>query len=133
MKILVVDDMTSMRHVMLNLLRSIGYTNLEEATNGWQAYQMVKRNRYDVLITDLNMPKMDGRELLKEIRADHELCTLPVMIVTCEQDKDKVKELIRLGVSGFVVKPFNGITLQKQIQRIERQKNALAQRETASP
>lgn len=79
------------------------------------------------------MPKMDGRELLKEIRADHELCTLPVMIVTCEQDKDKVKELIRLGVSGFVVKPFNGITLQKQIQRIERQKNALAQRETASP
>ncbi len=68
MKILVVDDMTSMRHVMLNLLRSIGYLELEEATNGWQAFQMMQRSRYDLLITDLNMPKMDGRELLKEIR-----------------------------------------------------------------
>lgn len=128
MKILVVDDMTSMRHVMLNLLRSIGYLELEEATNGWQAFQMMQRSRYDLLITDLNMPKMDGRELLKEIRADNKLKAMPVLIVSCEQDKDRVKELIRYGVNGFVVKPFNGVTLHKQIQRIERQQKLAAEK-----
>ncbi|MGF1768282.1 response regulator [Enterovibrio makurazakiensis] len=121
MKILVVDDMTSIRHVMLNLLRSINYFDLEEATNGWQALQMVKKNRYDLLITDLNMPKMDGRELLKEVRADPTLKHTPVLVVSSEQDKERVKELIQNGVNGFVIKPFNAATLQKQIQRIERQ------------
>ncbi|EOD80011.1 Chemotaxis regulator - transmits chemoreceptor signals to flagelllar motor components CheY [Grimontia indica] len=121
MKILVVDDMTSMRHVMLNLLRSIGYLDLEEATNGWQAFQMLQKTPYDLLITDLNMPKMDGRELLQEVRGNEKLAKTPVLIVSCEQDKDKVKELIQHGVNGFVVKPFNGVTLQKQINRIERQ------------
>ncbi|WP_325894890.1 response regulator [Grimontia sp. NTOU-MAR1] len=121
MKILVVDDMTSMRHVMLNLLRSIGYLDLEEATNGWQAFQMMQKTAYDLLITDLNMPKMDGRELLQEVRGNETLSHTPVLIVSCEQDKDKVKELIQNGVNGFVVKPFNGITLQKQLKRIERQ------------
>ncbi|WP_028023940.1 response regulator [Enterovibrio calviensis] len=121
MKILVVDDMTSIRHVMLNLLRSINYIDLEEATNGWQALQMVKKNRYDLVITDLNMPKMDGRELLKEIRTDEKLKHTPVLVVSSEQDKERVKELIQHGVNGFVVKPFNAATLQKQIQRIERQ------------
>ncbi|MEZ8142955.1 response regulator [Enterovibrio sp. FF113] len=127
MKILVVDDMTSMRHVMLNLLRSIGYLDLEEATNGWQAFQMLKKNSYGLLITDLNMPKMDGRELLKEVRCDERLKQTPVLIVSCEQDKERVKELIQHGVNGFVVKPFNAATLQKQIQRIERQQQLRAQ------
>ncbi|KXF80437.1 response regulator [Enterovibrio coralii] len=121
MKILVVDDMTSMRHVMLNLLRSIGYLDLEEATNGWQAFQMLKKNPYDLLITDLNMPKMDGKELLKEIRRDKRIGHLPVLIVSCEQDKNQIQELIDYRVNGFVVKPFNGATLQKQLQRIEKQ------------
>ncbi|WP_407333456.1 response regulator [Enterovibrio sp. 27052020O] len=127
MKILVVDDMTSMRHVMLNLLRSIGYLDLEEATNGWQAFQMMKKSSYGLLITDLNMPKMDGRELLKEVRCDEKLKKTPVLIVSCEQDKERVKELIQHGVNGFVVKPFNAATLHKQIQRIERQQEIKAQ------
>ncbi|PKF49095.1 response regulator [Enterovibrio nigricans] len=121
MKILVVDDMTSMRHVMLNLLRSIGYPELEEATNGWQAFQMLKKNHYDLLITDLNMPKMDGKELLKEVRSDKKIGHLPILVVSCEQDKGKIQELIKHRVNGFVVKPFNGATLQKQLQRIEKQ------------
>ncbi|MDD1780126.1 response regulator [Enterovibrio sp. ZSDZ35] len=121
MKILVVDDMTSMRHVMLNLLRSIGYLDLEEATNGWQAFQMLKKNPYDLLITDLNMPKMDGKELLKEVRADKKIANLPVLVVSCEQDKSQIQKLIDYRVNGFVVKPFNGATLQKQLQRIEKQ------------
>ncbi len=112
---------------MLNLLRSIGYLDLEEATNGWQAFQMLKKNSYGLLITDLNMPKMDGRELLKEVRCDERLKQTPVLIVSCEQDKERVKELIQHGVNGFVVKPFNAATLQKQIQRIERQQQLRAQ------
>lgn len=119
MKVLVVDDMAAMRHVMMNMLRHVGFEQLDEAVDGYQALGMLKNSQYDLVITDLNMPKMDGQQLLKSIRNDQALKDTPVIMVTCENDKQKVQQALLEKVSGFILKPFNLQTLEKQLSRLK--------------
>jgi two-component system chemotaxis response regulator CheY len=125
MKILVVDDMTSMRHIMIHMLQSIGYEENDEAVNGRQALQLIRKNKYDLLITDYHMPKINGIQLLKLIRSDKELFNLPVLMVTCEDQKNEIESIIAAKVNGFIIKPFNTNTLKKQINWIKHESNEL--------
>lgn len=115
MKILVVDDMASMRQVMMHMLTSLGHDDPEEASCGLQALKMLRINDYDLLITDLHMPNLDGEQLLSKIRHDQKLYKLPVLMVSSEDDKAKIMALIASEVTGFMVKPFNLNTLKKQL------------------
>ncbi|SFC00389.1 response regulator [Pseudoalteromonas denitrificans] len=120
MKILIVDDMTSMRHVLMHMLRDIGHSDCDEATDGLQALSLLYKKQYDLLITDLHMPNLDGKQLLEKIRAETEFSKLPVLMISSEDERAKVKEIIAAKVTGFIVKPFNYNTLQKQILRIDK-------------
>ncbi len=126
MKILVVDDMSSMRGVMMQMLASLGHNETDEAANGLQALKLLRKNNYDLLITDLHMPNLDGQQLLEKVRHDKKLHDLPVLMVSCEDDKKIVKDLIAGQVTGFMVKPFNLNTLKKQLQWIYAENHALA-------
>jgi two-component system chemotaxis response regulator CheY len=117
MKILVVDDMPLMRHVLINMLRRLEYSDIVEATNGLQALDLLHIQHFDLVITDLHMPKMDGVNLLLNIRKDKALADTPVLMVTCEDGTDKVKQIIAAKVSGFIVKPFNMNILSSQLKR----------------
>lgn len=118
MKILVVDDMPLMRHVLINMLRQLKFDDIVEATDGQQAFQLLEKGSYQLLITDLNMPKMDGHCLLSKIRASDSLNQLPVLIVTCEDSKEKVQQVIKQKVNGFIIKPFCLTTLKNQLKHI---------------
>jgi len=121
MKILVVDDMTSMRHIMLHMLQDLGYRENDEAINGRQALQLLRKNKYDLLITDYHMPKINGVQLLKYIRKEEELSHLPVLMVTCEDQKKEIESIIAAKVNGFIIKPFTTTTLKKQIEWIKQE------------
>jgi len=121
MKILVVDDMTSIRHVMLHMLKSIGYDQNDEAVNGQQALQLLRRNKYDLLITDYHMPKINGIQLLKRIRSEKALANLPVLMITCEDQKTEVQSILAAKVNGFIIKPFTTNTLSKQLNWIKQE------------
>jgi len=118
MKILIVDDFSTMRRIIKNLLRDLGYENTYEADNGNTALPLLKNDKYDFLITDWNMPGMSGIELLKIIRADEKLKRLPVLMVTAEAKRDQIIEAAQSGVSGYVVKPFTGAALKDKIDKI---------------
>ncbi len=118
MRILVVDDMPLMRHVLINMLRQLDYKDIVEATDGLQALTILKNQLIDLVITDLHMPKMDGITLLDNIRKDAELKNLPVLMVTCEDSSSTVKKAINAKVSGFIVKPFNMNVLSAQLTRL---------------
>lgn len=120
MKILVVDDMPLMRHVLINMLRKLDYKDIVEATDGLQALTILKSQTIDLIITDLYMPKMDGITLLDNIRKDAELATLPVLMVTCEDNTETVKKVISAKVSGFIIKPFNMNVLLAQLTRLSK-------------
>jgi two-component system chemotaxis response regulator CheY len=118
MKILVVDDMITMRHVMLHMLRDLGHIDNDEAADGLQAINMLHKKHYDLVITDFHMPKLDGKQLLEKIRSEKELANLPVLMVSCEDEKKKIKSIIASKVTGFIVNPFNANTLEKQLKWI---------------
>ena len=118
MKILVVDDFSTMRRIIKNLLRDLGFNNIEEADDGNTALPLLKKGNFDFLITDWNMPVMQGIDLLKAIRADQELAGLPVMMVTAESKKDQIVEAAKAGVNGYIVKPFTAQTLKEKIEKI---------------
>ncbi len=118
MKILVVDDMPLMRHVLINMLRQLDYKDIVEATDGLQALNILQNQMFDLVITDLHMPKMDGITLLDNIRKDAELKNLPVLMVTCEDSSSTVKKAINAKVSGFIVKPFNMNVLSAKLTRL---------------
>jgi two-component system chemotaxis response regulator CheY len=118
MRILVVDDMPLMRHVLINMLRKLAFEELVEATDGVQAFTLLYQQHFDLVITDLHMPKMDGMSLLNRIRDDKKLASLPVLMVTCEDNSIAIKEIIAAKVSGFIVKPFNLKTLSLQLNLI---------------
>ena len=120
MRILMVDDMISMRHVMLHMLRSLGHTDVDEAADGLQAFNLLNKNSYDLLITDYHMPKMDGRQLLKSIRSSEKLADLPVLMISCESEKRRVKAIISCDVTDFIIKPFNLQTLELKIKNVEK-------------
>ncbi|WP_448555858.1 response regulator [Thalassotalea montiporae] len=129
MRILVVDDMDSMRHVMIRMLKSIGYEQVEEAVNGIQALDLLKARQYDVIITDYHMPKLDGFGLLQRIRGNESLAHIPVLLVTCEDKRSEVELFIKAGVNGVMFKPFTANTLIKQLNWI---KESLVSKQTAS-
>lgn len=118
MKILVVDDFSTMRRIVKNLLRQLGYENIEEAEDGAQAYSKLKSGGFGFVISDWNMPNMDGLELLKKVRSDPELKDLPILMVTAEAEKEKVITAIQAGVNNYVVKPFTGETLKEKMDKI---------------
>lgn len=125
MKILVVDDFSTMRRIIKNLLRDLGFTNTNDADDGQTALPMLKSGGYDFLVTDWNMPGMTGIDLLKAVRADPELASLPVLMVTAEQKKEQIVEAAQAGVNGYIVKPFTAVTLKEKIEKIfERIDNA---------
>ena len=118
MKILIVDDFSTMRRIIKNLLRDLGFNNTSEADDGNTALPMLQAGSFDFLVTDWNMPGMQGIDLLKAVRADAKLAKLPVLMVTAESKREQIVEAAQAGVSGYVVKPFTAITLKEKIDKI---------------
>lgn len=118
MKILIVDDFSTMRRIIKNLLRELGFSNTAEADDGSTALPMLKGGGFDFLITDWNMPNMEGIALLKAVRADPMLKSLPVLMVTAEAKRDQIVEAAQAGVNGYIVKPFTAETLKEKIDKI---------------
>ena len=118
MKILIVDDFSTMRRIIKNLLRDLGFNNTSEADDGATALPMLKSGSFDFLITDWNMPGMTGIDLLKTVRSDDKLNTLPVLMVTAEAKRDQIVEAAQAGVNGYVVKPFTAAVLKEKIDKI---------------
>ncbi len=118
MKILIVDDFSTMRRIIKNLLRDLGFNNTQEADDGNTALPMLQSGNFDFLVTDWNMPGMTGIDLLKAVRADAKLAGLPVLMVTAEAKKDQIVEAAQAGVNGYIVKPFTAVTLKEKIDKI---------------
>lgn len=118
MKILIVDDFSTMRRIIKNLLRELGFNNTMEADDGSTALPMLKNGGFDFLVTDWNMPNMEGIALLKAVRADPMLKSLPVLMVTAEAKRDQIVEAAQAGVNGYIVKPFTAETLKEKIDKI---------------
>lgn len=118
MKILVVDDFSTMRRIVRNLLKELGFSNVHEAEDGVEALRRLRSETYDFVVSDWNMPNMTGIELLREIRKDGALKHLPVLMVTAEAKKENIIEAAEAGASGYVVKPFTAITLDEKLQKI---------------
>ncbi len=117
-KILIVDDFSTMRRIIKNLLRDLGFTNTAEADDGLTALPMLQSGSFDLLITDWNMPGMSGIDLLRAVRADAKLQHMPVMMVTAEQKRDQIIEAAKAGVNGYIVKPFTAATLKEKMDKI---------------
>jgi two-component system chemotaxis response regulator CheY len=115
---LVVDDFSTMRRIIKNLLHDLGYHNVTEADDGTTALPLLKDGNFDFLITDWNMPGMPGLELLKQVRADARLGKLPVLMLTAEAKREQIVEAAQAGVSGYVIKPFTAATLKEKIDKI---------------
>jgi len=118
MKILIVDDFSTMRRIIKNLLRDLGFTNTTDADDGTSALPMLQAGNFDFLVTDWNMPGMTGIDLLKAVRADPTLASLPVLMVTAEQKREQIIEAAQAGVNGYIVKPFTAVTLKEKIDKI---------------
>lgn len=118
MKILIVDDFSTMRRIIKNLLRDLGFTNTSEADDGATALPMLQNGSFDFLVTDWNMPGMTGIDLLKAVRADDKLKNLPILMVTAEAKRDQIIEAAQAGVNGYVVKPFTAAVLKEKIDKI---------------
>ncbi|TCJ13431.1 chemotaxis protein CheY [Parasulfuritortus cantonensis] len=118
LKFLVVDDFSTMRRIVRNLLKELGYTNVDEAEDGAVALQKLKGGGFQFVITDWNMPNMTGIELLKAVRADAGYNRLPVLMVTAEAKKENIIEAAQSGASGYIVKPFTAATLEEKMNKI---------------
>ena len=118
MKILVVDDFSTMRRIVKGLLAELGYTDVTEADDGNTALPLLKAGGFDFLITDWNMPGMPGLDLLKAVRSDANLAKLPVLMLTAEAKREQIIEAAQAGVSGYVIKPFTAQTLKEKIDKI---------------
>jgi two-component system chemotaxis response regulator CheY len=118
MKILIVDDFSTMRRIVRNLLKQLSFNNVDEAEDGDVALEKLKEGSFDFVITDWNMPNMTGLELLKAIRSDDNLKALPVLLITAEAEKENVVLAAEAGVNDYIVKPFTGDVLQQKINRI---------------
>jgi two-component system chemotaxis response regulator CheY len=118
MKFLVVDDFSTMRRIIKNLLNDLGYANVTEADDGATALPMLQAGNFDFLVTDWNMPGMPGLDLLKAVRADARLAKLPVLMLTAEAKREQIIEAAQAGVNGYVIKPFTAVTLKEKIDKI---------------
>ena len=118
LKFLVVDDFSTMRRIVRNLLKELGYTNVDEAEDGAIALQKLNSGSFDFVVTDWNMPNMDGLTLLQTIRRTPQLKHLPVLMITAEAKKENIIAAAQAGASGDVVKPFTAVTLAEKLQKI---------------
>lgn len=118
MKILVVDDFSTMRRIVRNLLKELGFSNVQEAEDGVDALRKLRAETFEFVVSDWNMPNMTGIDLLREIRKDDALKHLPVLMVTAEAKKENIIEAAQAGASGYVVKPFTAITLDEKLKKI---------------
>ncbi len=118
MKFLIVDDFSTMRRIVRGLLKEMGYSNADEAEDGAVALQMLKAQSYDFVVCDINMPNMNGFELLKAVKADPALKSIPVLMVTAEARKEDIVLAAQTGAAGYIVKPFNKATLEEKVQKI---------------
>jgi len=118
MKVLIVDDFSTMRRIIKNLLRDLGFTNTFEADDGHTALPMLKSGDFEFVVTDWNMPIMQGIDLLKEIRKDPNLKHLPVLMVTAEAKREQIVEAAQAGVNGYIVKPFTAGTLKEKLDKV---------------
>lgn len=117
-RFLIVDDFSTMRRIVRNLLKEIGFSNAEEAEDGQVALTMLKNSKFDFVVSDINMPNMNGFELLKNIRADEALKSIPVLMVTAEAKKEDIVAAAQGGASGYIVKPFTKATLEEKVMKI---------------
>ena len=118
LRFLVVDDFSTMRRIVKNLLNDLGYANVAEADDGNTALPMLQTGGFDFLVTDWNMPGMPGLDLLKAVRADPKLAKMPVLMLTAEAKREQIIEAAQAGVNGYVIKPFTAITLKEKIDKI---------------
>jgi two-component system chemotaxis response regulator CheY len=118
MRFLVVDDFSTMRRIVKNLLKELGYANVDEAEDGVQALAKLRSEPFDFVVSDWNMPNMDGLTMLQNIRADPSLAKLPVLMVTAEAKKENIIAAAQAGANGYVVKPFTAATLDEKLNKI---------------
>ena len=126
MKFLVVDDFSTMRRIIKNLLNDLGYANVTEADDGQTALPILQAGGIDFLVTDWNMPGMPGLDLLKAVRANPKLAKMPVLMLTAEAKREQIIEAAQAGVNGYVIKPFTAVTLKEKIDKILETRNAAA-------
>ena len=118
LKFLIVDDFSTMRRIVRNLLKELGYANADEAEDGTDALAKLRASKFDFVVSDINMPNMNGFDLLKAIKADDSLKHLPVLMVTAEARKEDIVLAAQSGASGYIVKPFTKATLEEKVQKI---------------
>jgi Response regulator containing CheY-like receiver, AAA-type ATPase, and DNA-binding domains len=118
MKILVVDDFPTMRRIIKNLLKDLGFENVDEAEDGAMGLEKLRNGNFEFVVSDWNMPNLDGLEMLKCIRADPNLKSLPVLMVTAEAKKENIIAAAQAGANGYVVKPFTAATLEEKLNKI---------------
>ena len=118
MSILVVDDFPTMRRIVRSLLKELGFTNEEEAEDGQEALGKLKGGDFEFVVSDWNMPNLDGLEMLKQIRADEAMKALPVLMVTAEAKKENIVAAAQAGANGYIVKPFTAATLEEKLNKI---------------
>jgi len=118
MKFLIVDDFSTMRRIVRNLLKEIGYANADEAEDGAAALAKLKGGAFDFVVSDINMPNMNGFELLSQIKADASIKHLPVLMVTAEAKKEDIVTAAQAGAAGYIVKPFTKATLEEKVNKI---------------
>ncbi|MBC8945310.1 MULTISPECIES: chemotaxis response regulator CheY [Xenorhabdus] len=118
LRFLVVDDFSTMRRIVRNLLKELGFNNVDEALDGAEALAKLRTAEFDFVISDWNMPNIDGLELLKTIRSDEKLAALPVLMVTAEAKKENIIAAAQAGASGYVVKPFTAAILEEKLNKI---------------
>ncbi len=117
-KVLVVDDFATMRRILKNVLRQIGFKNISEAENGRDALSQLKKEKFDLILCDWNMPEMSGLELLQAIRGDDNLKDIPFVMVTAEAKKESIIEAVKAGVNSYIVKPFTAETIGEKLKKI---------------
>ncbi len=122
MKVLVVDDFSTMRRIVKNTLRQIGFTNIEEAEDGQRAYDRLIVEKFDFVVSDWNMPNMTGIDLLRKVRATPQIKDIPFLMVTAEAKQENIVEAIKAGVSNYIVKPFTVATLDEKVKKIFKEK-----------
>jgi len=118
MKFLIVDDFSTMRRIVRNLLKEMGYSNADEAEDGAAALAKLKAGVFDFVVSDINMPNMNGFELLSQIKADASIKHLPVLMVTAEAKKEDIVTAAQAGAAGYIVKPFTKATLEEKVNKI---------------
>ncbi|UQZ90780.1 response regulator [Deltaproteobacteria bacterium Smac51] len=118
MKVLVVDDFSTMRRIVKNILRQLGFSNISEAEDGEKAAALLEIEKFDIIISDWNMPNMTGIELLRHVRSSEHLKDIPFLMVTAEAQQENIIEAVKAKVSNYVVKPFTADTLQEKLEKM---------------